>query len=179
MKSLILVSALLVGFSASAEVCTVSKETADRIKYVNNSGMMAKPKYTTIRALVGEDACMAQYLNEGDAANLAREIMNLKMIPAEQILNGFVSNEAAKMASAEPQSCEASEQTIAIAKELSQVKGASVKPAYVSLKGTLASDECISSTLSQAEVTALAQQIMFEANDTDSVELMISMSLTK
>lgn len=178
MKSLILVSALFIGFTASAQVCKVSKDIVERIEWAKASNMMAKPKYTTIKALVATDECVNQYLNDGDAANLAREIIALKLISAEQILNFFVENEEEKLNALVPKSCEASSQTLEQMEEL-RTSGMHVKARYVSMKGLLAEDDCLSSELSQGEVVELAQRIVFEAADFFSAEVMIAQALAK
>lgn len=178
MKSLILVSALLVGFSASASVCKVSEDTVERIESMKDSSLMAKPKFTTIKALVATDACVAKYLKENDAATLAREIISLKFIPAEQILNFFVEREDEKLNAVAPKACETSSQTLEQMEEL-RTSGMHVKARYVSMKGLLAEDDCLSSELNQSEVTELAQRIVFEATDFFTAEAMINQALAK
>lgn len=160
MKSLILVSALFIGFSASAQVCKVSQDTADQINWAKESSMMAKPKHTTIRALIGSDECVAKYLNEGDAATLAREIQALKFVPAEQILNYFVEQAELKAQLSKIKACEASAETVARADQL-RTSGMHIKAVYVSMKGVLSEDECLASELDQAGVVELAQRLVF------------------
>ena len=178
MKSLILVSALFIGFTASAQVCKVSQETADQINWAKESSMMAKPKHTTIRALIGSDACVAQYLNDGDAATLAREIQALKFVPAEQILNYFVEQAELKKQLSQIKACEPSAATLERVEDL-RTSGMHVKARYVSMKGLLAEDECLASELNQSQLVNLAQRIVFEADNALSVQLMMSEALNK
>ncbi len=178
MKSLILVSALFIGFSASAQVCKVSQDTVISIEWAQDSSLMAKPKFTTIKALIASDACVSQYLNEGDAATLAREIQALKFIPAEQILNYFVEQAELKKQLSKIKACEASDATLERVEKL-RTSGMHVKARYVSMKGLLAEDECIASELDQAGVVDLAQRIIFEADNALAVQLMISEALSK
>lgn len=178
MKSLILVSALLVGFSASASICKVSEATVERIESMKDSNLMAKPKVTTIKALVAADACVASYLKENDAAALAREIIALKIIPAEQILNFFVEHAEEKLNAVAPKTCDVSSQTLEQVEEL-RTSGMHVKALYVSMKSLLDEDNCLSSELSQGEMAELAQRIVFETTDLFSAEAMISQALNK
>lgn len=178
MKSIVVSALLLVGFSASASVCKVSADTVERIESIKESSMMAKPKFTTIKALVATDACVTKYLKEGDAANLARQIISLKFFPVEQILNFYVETEEEKLSLLAPKACEASAQTLEEMEELRSSK-MHVKIRYVSMKGLLAEDECLASELNQSQVTELAQRIVFEATNYFSAEAMINQALAK
>lgn len=178
MKSLILVSALFIGFTASAQVCKVSQDIVERIEWAKASNMMAKPKYTTIKALVATDECVSQYLNEGDAATLAREIQALKYISSEQILNYFVEQAELKKQLSQIKACEPSAATLERVEDL-RTSGMHVKARYVSMKGLLAEDECLASELNQSQLVNLAQRIVFEADNTLSVQLMMSEALNK
>jgi hypothetical protein len=178
MKSLILVSALLIGFTASAQVCKVSQDTADQIDWTKESSMMAKSKHTTIRALIGSDACVSKYLNDDDSATLAREIQVLKFVPSEQILNYFAEQAELKAQLSKIKACEASAATLERVEQL-RTSGMHVKARYVSMKGLLAEDECIASELNQSDVVDLAQRIVFAADNALAVQLMISEALNK
>lgn len=172
MKSLILVSALLVGFSASAQVCKVSQDIVERIEEAKSSNMMAKPKYTTIKALVATDECVAQYLNDGDAATLAREVMALNLVSSEQILNSFVQHEEEKLQLEAAKTCSASRQTL---ESINQLKssGMHVKALYVSVKGLLADDECLSLELGRSQIVDLAKILVYGHFDKESTESII------
>ncbi len=175
MKSMILTALLLVGFSVSAQsVCQVSSDTAQSIDAINNSSMMAKPKANVIRSMIDTDDCLAMYLTAGDAAQLARAITELKVISSAEILSSFVSQADLKMRTAK--TCQVAADTVFRVEQFASL-GMHVKARYATVKGLLVEDECLSLELSQSEISALSQRIVFGSADSLTIELLISEAL--
>ena len=179
MKSMILTALLLVGFSVSAQsVCQVSSDTAQSIDSINNSNMMAKPKANVIRAMVGADECVAQYLQNSDAALLARAIIDLKGVSAAQILSNYVDQAEAKLRKLNSKTCQAALETVEKVEQITHLQ-MHVKARYVTVKGMLSEDACLSSELNQAQLKALSQRIVFESADSLAIQSMISEALAE
>lgn len=176
MKTFIVTALLFAGMSASAQSsCQVSEDITQRIEETKASNMMAKPKFSTIRALVATDSCVARYLQSGDDVQLARDIMNLDFIPSQQILSHFVKQAEEKSAS---QTCKASQETLDQVDFL-RTSGMHVKVRYVSMKGALIEDECLASELSEGKIIELAQSLTFQSATFQSSEEIINQALAK
>lgn len=177
MKSMILTALFLVGFSASAQsACQASSETLQGIDSTNNSTMMAKPKMNVIRAFIATDECLMKYLKVGDATHLAQAILELKVNSSAEILSSFVGQAEAKMRTEAPKACQAAAGTLENVEQIAGL-GMHVKARYVTVKGLLAADECLSSGLSLSELAALSQRIVFESADSLAIQMMISDAL--
>ncbi|MBC7752903.1 MAG: hypothetical protein H7Z71_01615 [Moraxellaceae bacterium] len=177
MKSMILTAVLLVGFSVSAQsVCQVSSDTAQSIDSINNSNMMAKPKANVIRAMVGADECVAQYLQNSDAALLARAIIDLKGVSAVQILTNYVDQAEAKLRSLDLKTCQPASETVEKVEQIARLR-LHAKARYVTIKGLLGDDECLSAELSPTQIKVLSQRITFETADSLAIQSMISEAL--